>query len=140
MLTDLCCPSRQFLALFFPVEVIIFHFYFLVSCCFADTIQRQTPFFCLIHITLGNNHGIKHHNIYKSHIHNDDVLLYTNHFVLRTQSRQSPNIHASMAAWLVATAYIRSHTNTPFPVCLQSVLQIFSNLNICFRSRFRWLT
>ena len=102
MLADLCCPSWQFLALFFPVEVIIFYFYFLVSGRLTNTIQGQTAFFCLIHIMLWNNHRIEHHNIYESHIHNDDILLYANHFVLRTQSRQSPNIHASMAAWLVA--------------------------------------
>ena len=110
MLANLYHPSWQFLALFLPVEVIILYFNFLVSGRLTNTVQGQTAFFCLIHITLWNNHRIKHHNIYKSHIHNDNILLYTNPFVLRTQSQQSPNIHASMSAWLVATAYICSHT------------------------------
>jgi hypothetical protein len=45
-----------------------------------------------------------------------------------------------MSAWLVATAYIRRHTNAPFPVCLQRILQILSNLDVSFRGWFRWLT
>ena len=52
MLTNLCRPSGQFLALFFPVEVIILYFYFLISGRLTDTIQGQTTFFRLIHIML----------------------------------------------------------------------------------------
>lgn len=52
-------------------------------------------------------------NIYKSHIHNDNILPYTNH--------------------------ICSHTNAPFPVRLQCVLQILPNLDICFCGWLGWL-
>ena len=44
--------SFVILALFFPIEVIIFYFNFLVSGCLTNTIQGQTAFFCLIHIIL----------------------------------------------------------------------------------------
>ena len=38
-----------------------------------------------------------------------------------------------------ADIQIGSHTNTLFPVRLQCVLQILSNLDICFCGRLGWL-
>ena len=38
--------------MFFPVEVIILYFYFLVSGRLTNTVQGQTTFFCLIHVML----------------------------------------------------------------------------------------
>lgn len=39
MLYDLCGPSRQFLLLLFPVEIIVFNFNLLISDSFSHTVQ-----------------------------------------------------------------------------------------------------
>ena len=37
------------------------------------------------------------------------------------------------------TNHVRRHTHATFSVRLQRILQVFSNLDICFRGWFRWL-
>ena len=74
MLDDLRSPAAVLLLLLFPPRVKIYNFYVLISGCLTDSFQRQASFFRLIGCVLVNDYRVVHHNIHKSHIHNNDLL------------------------------------------------------------------
>ena len=110
MLNNLRCPPCILLALLFPVHILIFHFYFLISGTFSHTSQRQASFFCLIFSGSFYNLWIEHCYIHESHIDSNDTFFYPNH--------------------------ISCHTNTAFFMRFQCVQKIYCYLLIGFSCRF----
>ena len=63
MLEDLCHPSAEFVALFVPVDVEIFHFDLFVTGACSGAGQGKAAFLRFIFAFFGKDHGVEHGNV-----------------------------------------------------------------------------
>lgn len=112
MLADLGWPADEFLALFFPVPVVVFDFDVLVPLCFPHAWQGEATFFCFVGAAFADDHRVEHDDVAESGVYDDDAFFHADH--------------------------ICRHADACLAVCCQCVLQISSHLQIflCRRDGF----
>ena len=110
MLNDLRGEIRQLAVLRLPIRVEVLHLDLLEAHRRADAIQRQTSLLRLIRPRLRDDDGVEHHDVFASHIDDDDTLPHANH--------------------------IRRHADASVPVGAEGVAQILRQRQIAPLRRF----
>ena len=114
MLADLGWPAGEFLALFFPIPVVVFDFDVLVPLCFPHAWQGEATFFCFVGAAFADDHRVEHDDVAESGVYDDDAFFHADH--------------------------ICRHAHTGLPIRLQGIQQISSNRKIRLRCRLRGLS
>ena len=79
MLADLGWPAGEFLALFFPVPVVVFDFDVLVPLCFPHAWQGKAAFFCFVGAAFADDHRVEHDDVAESGVYDDDAFFHADH-------------------------------------------------------------